>query len=338
MSFDVTDPAYGAVFDGVTDDTSAIQDALDACNSAGGGAVDMPNGTAIISEPLIVYSNVTLRGQGMNVTILKTSANASTAVTGGAIIKELEENNGSDNLVLEGFTITGNGDTAPSGSGIILDAGVHQFFEINNVKVQNFPDDNMYISQPITSIFRKSHFKQSGGKGLFVELGTSCTFESLYTTGNNEVGLYLKDHTYSNILNTASEYSTFCYYLNNCSNITMNSVGSEVCMHSDESEYVAHIKIRNSQNIILNAQYASKFAYLDDVSAYHLYVENSDITVNSPRFRTVLGGADPGEVPTANIYIDNTSDVIVNSPVFEGDRQYDYIGNPIENILSIASH
>jgi len=48
--FDVED--YGAVHDGVTDDTIAIQDAINACFVAGGGTVFFPNGIYIISGEL----------------------------------------------------------------------------------------------------------------------------------------------------------------------------------------------------------------------------------------------------------------------------------------------
>jgi hypothetical protein len=43
--FNVKDPAYSAVGDGVPDDTAAIQAALTACNAAGGGKVYWPAGT-----------------------------------------------------------------------------------------------------------------------------------------------------------------------------------------------------------------------------------------------------------------------------------------------------
>ncbi len=48
--FNVED--YGAVHDGVTDDTVAIQDAIDACMAAGGGTVFFPNGIYAIKGAL----------------------------------------------------------------------------------------------------------------------------------------------------------------------------------------------------------------------------------------------------------------------------------------------
>lgn len=50
--FDVTDPAYGALGDGSTDDTVAIQDAIDACEAAGGGTVYFPRGIYVVNGAL----------------------------------------------------------------------------------------------------------------------------------------------------------------------------------------------------------------------------------------------------------------------------------------------
>jgi hypothetical protein len=70
-AFNVTH--YGAVCDGVTDDTAAIQKAIDAAEAAGGGVVEFPSGTCLLntnhpsSHPWFFYnlrigSNVKLHG------------------------------------------------------------------------------------------------------------------------------------------------------------------------------------------------------------------------------------------------------------------------------------
>lgn len=58
MFFNVTD--YGAKGDGTTDDASAIQSALTACNTSGGGIVFFPEGTYLLKSSVLFYSNQTL--------------------------------------------------------------------------------------------------------------------------------------------------------------------------------------------------------------------------------------------------------------------------------------
>src|SRR5690606_5526889 len=55
--------AYGAAGNGSDDDTLAVQEALDAANSAGGGVVFLPPGTYKITT-LEAFANITLRGAG----------------------------------------------------------------------------------------------------------------------------------------------------------------------------------------------------------------------------------------------------------------------------------
>lgn len=62
---------YGAVGDGVTDDTSAIQGAVDAASAAGGGVVALSSGTFLVSAPIVLPSAVRLIGAGSAATTIK---------------------------------------------------------------------------------------------------------------------------------------------------------------------------------------------------------------------------------------------------------------------------
>lgn len=73
--------AFGAKGDGVTDDTAAIQQAIDACAAAGGGTVFLPAGTYLVSirvhpenanwaTALIIENYVTLVGDGIERTTI----------------------------------------------------------------------------------------------------------------------------------------------------------------------------------------------------------------------------------------------------------------------------
>ena len=73
-TYNVKHDAYGAVGDGVNDDTAEIQAALDACAAAGGGVVYVPTGTYLISDMLQVDQYVCVIGAGMSATVFKCTA------------------------------------------------------------------------------------------------------------------------------------------------------------------------------------------------------------------------------------------------------------------------
>lgn len=110
MEFNVKN--YGARGDGITDDTLAIQRALDAADRAGGGTVIMPKGTFIVkgngdaSEGcLLIRDNTTLTGAGMGETIVKLQDNYNQKVTG---IIRTESGVVTKNVTVQQLTIDGN--------------------------------------------------------------------------------------------------------------------------------------------------------------------------------------------------------------------------------------
>ncbi|VVP21281.1 hypothetical protein PS838_03856 [Pseudomonas fluorescens] len=102
---------FGAKGDGITDDTAAIQSAIDAAAAAGGGQVYMPTGTYIVSggeEPsdgcLMLKSNVYLYGDGMGETNVKVADGSDTKITGVIRSAYGEETHdfGVSNLTIDG--------------------------------------------------------------------------------------------------------------------------------------------------------------------------------------------------------------------------------------------
>lgn len=108
--FDVRD--FGATGNDATDDTAAIQAALDAAHAAGGGQVYIAEGTYRLTGTgdasdgaLRVYSNTELFGDGMGRTVLKLADGYSEKITGliRTPVKEV-----TTDVVIRDLTLDGN--------------------------------------------------------------------------------------------------------------------------------------------------------------------------------------------------------------------------------------
>ena len=100
---------YGAVGDGVTDDTLNLQAAIDATVAAGGGTVYLPHGVYRTTAPVVVDSNITLMGDGAKSVIKPIH----TSEVNCAIKNDYA--NGGENIVLKNFTVDRSGAGAAHG-------------------------------------------------------------------------------------------------------------------------------------------------------------------------------------------------------------------------------
>jgi hypothetical protein len=95
---------YSALGNGVANDRTAIQNAIDACEAAGGGVVYFPEGTYMVGSGLVVdSSNVWLQGAGRGASILeKTGAFALVQFAGTAGAETHVSDCGIRNMTLRG--------------------------------------------------------------------------------------------------------------------------------------------------------------------------------------------------------------------------------------------
>jgi parallel beta-helix repeat protein len=100
QSFNVKD--YGATGDGTTDDTTAVQNAINAAQVSG-GTVYFPQGTYVVQLPQITTGGITLQGTGWDsVILLAPSSLLSNGQTIGLWV------NGASNVVIKDLCIDGN--------------------------------------------------------------------------------------------------------------------------------------------------------------------------------------------------------------------------------------
>ena len=146
-TFNVVD--FGATADDATDDSAAIQAAIDAAYAAGGGIVVIPVGTFYVSGDLSnpsrgcieVRSNVTLTGAGAGDTVLKLIDHFDARING---IVRTPVNESADNILISNLTIDGNrANNIEHQAGIITgvkeneDGRIHQNITISGVEVMN---------------------------------------------------------------------------------------------------------------------------------------------------------------------------------------------------------
>jgi len=129
---------FGALGNSINDDTSSIQDAINACNLNGGGVVYIPSGTYMITT-IFLKSNVLIEGEQRDSVILKSIAGTNADMiasynystedlqSGGVIRLQLNGNYFSTvwNDVNGSYNNTLGGGVRVRGYGLVFDIGIY---------------------------------------------------------------------------------------------------------------------------------------------------------------------------------------------------------------------
>lgn len=215
---------YGGVGDDSTDDTLAVQAAIDAAHDAGGGSVYLP-GRFRVTDTINLYDNITLFGDGMEI-------NGIHQVTAD---KHGLRGDGLSSVQLHDIYFQGNGSGSTpgtgTGKGLYLTYGGNgnnPFHNVKNVMVRNFGSDGVYIQTAIVTLLEKVYSAYNGGNGFFSpEGGTSTTYVSCWARQNALAGYKWNQSVYQNLSGCAADNNGCNYQVIDSQSILFAGCGSE---------------------------------------------------------------------------------------------------------------
>jgi hypothetical protein len=284
---------FGAVGDGVTNDTAAIQAAIDAVSAAGGGMIIFPLGEYINSGVVILTDNVTLRGEG-NATLIKYTGDGTAQVAAFCFGQAL---NGSgtitpvDNCAIRDMQIDGNRAGGAIGSAVRTTA--FNRFTLENVHTYDCKNSYGFAiigtgqSPRNDLLVRNCSAFRCGADGLDIKAGLNrividgfVTGDHLDETGADSVGIDVRG-------SYASVHNVFAL---NCIEIGIRiriNIGQIVAANWNVTED-AQVSVSNCYAIGCRDGYALEAPLNSTITASNIHA------IASTRFGIAMGG-DTGE-------------------------------------------
>ncbi|MFF9215636.1 glycosyl hydrolase family 28-related protein [Streptomyces viridosporus] len=218
---------FGAQGDGVTDDTAAVQAAISAASTAGGGTLYLPAGRYLLGGSLTWASGVSAIGAGARVSILQSTNQNNDCIIGTDL----------SDVTLQGLQLSGPGRgfgsgirftrfSAPSITGIAL----------RDLLIQSFGGDGVYGHQLAGSVLHRVRVRTCGGTGFHLQAPTDtvlggastslvgCTAEGCVTGG-----FWLDGMAYTSLASCAVQQSPVGYRLDSCTAVALTGCGAEQC-------------------------------------------------------------------------------------------------------------
>lgn len=260
---------YNAKGDGSTDDTIAIQNAINDVSNNGGGVVFLPSGIYLISSALQMKSNVVLKGYSTMSTTILTSANTFNAIEGANGLNWAEI----CNLTLKAPSV------GTSNSGIKFDpssGGTQNKFY--NLVIMNFyygfNSGDQWYSNSVDNI--RIWYAYHAFNLVYTNIGTSIQnmISNIYIHKPSNYGIYIsgvKRLTFINLNIDCSSYPTGMYFDVN-SQVTVIGFNCEAAALSSGQ---AMIYVRGGSDVVLmNGQLTP--ASVSSGTAYGVYVPSSN--------------------------------------------------------------
>lgn len=304
---------YGAIGDGVADDSVALQATIDAA-AAAGGTVYGPKGTYAYGVQLEVDGPITMTGDGQLATVLYQYGEDMHGIHGVDV----------GPITIENLSLNGPA-AGTTGHGIFFerDAAANiPFVTIRNVNVRQFAEDGINIETAIVTILDRVTSSENGKNGFNIyNQATSTSFISTYANANAQAGYRLHTANYISFVGTASDANGIGYLLINSQGISGIGTGAEACQVNDATYDGAALRIDGCFNVNFQV-----WVYQNPDVAIHVTGNSANICINncndnSPEvtataFRKVDAGCHVvcigGNSPTADDFAAGTTTILDN--------------------------
>ena len=278
---------FGALGDGSTNDTAAIQAAINASRTAGGGAVFFPPGIYRITSQLTLYDYVRLVGESMKTTTIKQTSTAAAGVFGHQL----------EGAGIEELTVLGPG--SGSGQGVHFDRattpslGINYRINMRRVMIDSFGGDGLHVEQCIVSSFDTVEARGCGGHGFNFHgidpgdgaSGTSVNFTACYANANAQAGYRIRTMTYCTLDACATDSCGVGYWVENSGGIVLNGCGAEAVLNKSSTYPGDGVRLNVCSGVVLNG------GFLYDVTRHGVLVTGSQgVVLNGVRQFNDTGG------------------------------------------------
>ncbi len=310
---------YGAIGDGVADDTMSLQSVLNSLTN--GGKVYVPKGRYKFTSPLSLLSNTTLFGDGQN----NTDQNGTVFLFAGSGL--LLETNFVHNINLLDFAIIGSG--VGDGLRIIKNA----FCKFDNIFITNFEiaifcggQVNNYFSNLVLTQCKYGIFNVTGVVDVS-QNNTMCTLQNIYINGCSEVGVLARHFFTSSFKEIACDGCKTGFILTKNSLCTFENIYTEL-------DSLSGIIINENNKISVKNIYVGVSNTLTNYTGAHIFSNTSTEIVNLDVDGQYFNNANPVEGQFTHILCDNNSSSTTlvnykisntNNPQFVSNTNFDII-------------
>jgi len=254
------------ITDGVTDNTTTLQAAIEAIEAAGGGELTLPAGD-IVHTGLTVTGPIVIRGAGRDLTRLILADNSN---TDNITITAVDQ---SDPLWIEfsDFTVDGNDANQSQGSGIYLPtlgSGYGQAMYMRFMIVKNCKEHGVEIqSNRNAGGIYNCGLRENTLDGLYVQTSGDFRVNGCSFGANGRYGVNL--------------IASYAMFFDNCFSYSNGSVGLNVQSSAQEVFWQGGSIDRNSSHGVLVTGAGSATAIRGFKLANTVFYENSNGTTNT---------------------------------------------------------